>query len=296
MTNANITDLSNANSQYRNSVFCAFFNDPVRLLSLCNALLDTNYNDTNELIINTLETSMLSGQKNDISCKIGNNFLVLAEHQSSVNKNMPLRCLAYINRLFEGLIDDKNKIYREALIKFPAPRFFVLFDGDKDEPLKKVLRLSDAFDGDSSSLELIVTSFNINYGLEQPLLNKCTYLKEYSTLVGKVKLGIKAGLSLRDSIIQAVNFCIDNNIMKDFLLKNEKDVFGMLALQWNINDAKTAWQEEAKEIGIEMGEMKKAEDIACNLIRMGFAPDKIEEATNLPIERIEQLTSSIKKN
>ena len=109
MTNANITDLSNANSQYRNSIFCAFFNDPVRLLSLCNALLDTNYNDTNELIINTLETSMLSGQKNDISCKIGNNFLVLAEHQSSVNKNMPLRCLAYINRLFEGLIDDKTE-------------------------------------------------------------------------------------------------------------------------------------------------------------------------------------------
>ena len=59
---------------------------------------------------------MLSGQKNDISCKIGNNFLVLVEHQSSVNKNMPLRCLAYINRLFEDLIDDKNKIYRETLI------------------------------------------------------------------------------------------------------------------------------------------------------------------------------------
>ena len=48
--------------------------------------------------------------------------------------------------------------------------------------------------------------------------------------------------------------------------------------------------------GLEIGEMKKAEDIACNLIRMGFAPNKIEEATNLSIERIEQLTSSIKNN
>ena len=50
------------------------------------------------------------------------------------------------------------------------------------------------------------------------------------------------------------------------------------------------------EVGIQIGEMKKAEDIACNLIRMGFAPNKIEEATNLSIERIEQLTSSIKNN
>ena len=67
------------------------------------------------------------------------------------------------------------------------------------------MRLSETFGGNSSSLELIVTSFNINYGLNQPLLDKCRYLKDYSTLVGKVKQGIANGLSLRDSIIQAVN-------------------------------------------------------------------------------------------
>ena len=58
MTDSIITDYSNANMQYRNSVFCSYFNEPTRLLSLCNAILGTDYSDANKLEINTLETSM----------------------------------------------------------------------------------------------------------------------------------------------------------------------------------------------------------------------------------------------
>ena len=254
---------ANANKQYRNSVFCSFFNDPIRLLSLCNAILNTDYSEVSELEITTLETSMLSNQKNDLSCKIRDNFLILIEHQSSVNNNMPFRCLSYVTKLFDNLINDKNKLYRENLIKFPSPKFFVLYDGDKDEPLRKEMRLSKAFDDDDPALELVVTAFNINYGLEQPLLDKCPYLKEYSTLVGKVKQGLASGLSLRNAIIRAVSYCIDNDVMKQFLLDNEKEVLNMLALQWNINDAKAAWQEEARE----QGKVQKSEEIALKMLR-----------------------------
>ena len=252
-----IQNFLKANKQYRNSVFCSYFNDKVKLLSLCNAVLNTNYTDTNELEINTLETTMLSNQKNDISCKIDNNFLILIEHQSSVNKNMPFRCLSYITKLLDTLIDDRTKLYKEALIKFPKPKFYVLYDGNKDEPIKYEMRLSEAFDGDSSSLELIVTSFNINYGLSQPLLEKCQYLKEYSTLIGQVKQGLSNKLSLHEAIIQAVDYCINNNVMKEYLTQHEKEVFNMLALQWNIDDAKEAWQQEARNEGRLEGETKE---------------------------------------
>ena len=84
MSKKSIQELLKANKQYRNSVFCSYFNDKIKLLSLCNAVLNTNYTDPNELEINTLETTMLSNQKNDISCKIDNNFLVLIEHHSSL--------------------------------------------------------------------------------------------------------------------------------------------------------------------------------------------------------------------
>ena len=288
---------SKANKQYRNSVFCSFFNDPIKLLSLCNAILDTDYSDVSELEINTLETSMLSNQKNDISCKIRDNFLILIEHQSSVNNNMPFRCLSYVTTLFDDLIDGKNKLYRENLIKFPSPKFFVLYDGDKDEPLRKEMRLSEAFDDNDPALELVVTAFNINYGLDQPILQKCPYLREYSTLVGKVKQGLASGLSLRNAIIRAVNYCIDNGVMKEFLLANQKEVFNMLALQWNINDAKAAWQEEAREEGMQqgigIGEIQKSEEIALKMLSKGKSFEEIQEFTDLTIQRIQELSDNL---
>ena len=290
MTDSIITDYSNANMQYRNSVFCSYFNDPLRLLSLCNAILGTNYSDTDELEINTLETSMLSNQKNDISCKIGNNFLVLVEHQSSVNNNMPFRYLSYIAKLLDNLIDDRTKLYRKTLIRFPAPKFVVLYDGNDFELLSREMRLSEAFGGDSFSLELIVNSYNINYGLNQPLLDKCRYLKDYSTLVGKVKQGIENGLSLHNSIIQAVNFCVDHNIMKQFLLDNEREVFNMLALQWKLEDAQKAWFLDGKDEGIDIG----IEKVALNMLKKNKSFKDIQEATDLSIKRIQELANSIK--
>lgn len=277
--------MANSNAKYRDSVFRSFFNEPVRLLSLCNAVLNTNYADTSRLEINTLEGIFFDKQKNDISCSIDNHFLVLVEHQTSVNNNMPFRFLSYVTELLNKLIQDKRKLYRENLLRFPAPKFFVLYDGDRDEPIEKIMRLSDAFGGDSSSLELVVTAFNINYGLPQPLFKNCPYLSDYSTLVGKVKEGIRLGLSRRDAIRRAVNFCLDNNIMRDYLLKHSEEVFDMLALEWNLDDAKQAWFED----GLEQGEIFRAEKIAVKMLRKGKPIMEIQELTELPLQRIREL-------
>ena len=277
--------MANSNAKYRDSVFRSFFNEPVRLLSLCNAVLNTNYADTSRLEINTLEGIFFDKQKNDISCSIDNHFLVLVEHQTSVNNNMPFRFLSYVTELLNKLIQDKRKLYRENLLRFPAPKFFVLYDGDRDEPIEKIMRLSDAFGGDSSSLELVVTAFNINYGLPQPLFKNCPYLSDYSTLVGKVKEGIRLGLSRRDAIRRAVKFCLDNNIMRDYLLKHSEEVFDMLALECNLDDAKQAWFED----GLEQGEIFRAEKIAVKMLRKGKPIMEIQELTELPLQRIREL-------
>ena len=242
------------NKQYRNSVFCSYFNEPIRLLSLCNAVLGTQYTDTNKLKINTLEGIFFDDQKNDISCTLGNYFLVLIEHQTSVNNNMPFRCLSYVAELLNKLVEDKQKIYRKTLIKFPTPKFFVLYDGDEVEPLKKEMRLSDAFGGDDSSLELNVTAFNINRGLNQPLLQKCHYLDNYSILVDNVKRGITKGLTRREAIANAVKFCLANNIMSGYLEFHSEEVFNMLALQWDKDSAIKASFDD----GVETGENRLA--------------------------------------
>ena len=276
--------MANYNAQYRDSVFRSFFNDQTRLLSLCNAVLGTNYTNPDELNINTLEGIFFDKQKNDISCSIDNHFLVLIEHQTSVNNNMPFRCLSYVAELLNKLIKNKRKLYHKGLIKFPRPKFFVLYDGDKDEPLQRKMRLSDAFEGESDSLELVVTAFNINYGLPQPLLKHCHYLLDYSTLVGKVKEGIRLGLSSRDAIIRAVKFCLDKGIMGEYLVEHAEEVFNMLALEWNMDDALQARFDEGRDEGIE--------EVAVNMIRDGEPLDKILKFTKLSLERIKELEKS----
>ena len=158
------------NKRYRDTVFRSYFNDADRLLTLCNALLNTDYRDAAAIQINTLEGAFFDRQKNDLSCKIGDNFLVLIEHQSSINENMPFRCLSYVAELMNNLVVNKRKLYHKALIMFPAPRFYVFYDGDELQPIKRQMRLSEAFSGDDTALELVVTALNINHGLRQPLL------------------------------------------------------------------------------------------------------------------------------
>lgn len=260
------------NKQYRNSVFCSYFNEPKRLLSLCNAVLGTKYTDASTLTINTLEGMFFDDQKNDISCTIENNFLVLIEHQSTVNNNMPFRCLSYVAELLNKLVEDKQKIYRKSLIKFPAPRFFVFYDGNANEPLTRTMKLSDAFNGDNTALELIVTVYNINHGFNQPLLQKCSYLENYSILVGKVKEGIKAGLNRRAAIANAVKFCLANGIMQGYLEFHSEEVFNMLALQWDKDSALQASFDD----GVETGEKRLAK-LIDTLIKNG-KHDEIQNA------------------
>ena len=145
------------------------------------------------------------------------------------------------------------------------------------------MRLSDAFDGDSDSLELIVTDFNINCGLPQPLLKNCHYLNDYSILVGKFKEGIRLGLQRRNAISHAVKFCIEHGIMGNCLVEHVEEFFNMLALEWNMDDAlQTRFNE-----GIE--------SVALNMIRSGMIVDKIKELTQLSSERIQELARSLTK-
>lgn len=286
------------NKQFRNSVFCSYFNEPIRLLSLCNAVLGTDYRDTSKLRINTLEGIFFDNQKNDISCTLGDNFLVLIEHQTSVNNNMPFRCLSYVAELLNKLVTDKQRIYRRTLIKFPTPRFFVLYDGNSAEPLEKIMKLSDAFDGYDKSLELIVTAYNINHGLKQPLLTKCKYLNDYSILVGKVKAGVAQGLTRREAISYAVQFCISNGIMKGYLECHSEEVFNMLALQWDKDSAIKASFDDGFDNGFASGLLagrnNGIEAVAINMIRRGKSFEDIQADTQLSLKRIEELANSDK--
>ncbi|MGP1438185.1 MAG: hypothetical protein ACTTKH_03840, partial [Treponema sp.] len=111
------------------------------------------------------------------------------EHQSTINENMPLRCLLYVARLYEKIVKAEYRYLRQ-LIKIPSPKFYVLYNGKEPYPPHCTLHLSDAFieQNEKKVLELDVEVININQGQNTQFLNSCKIINEYSLFVYYVKL------------------------------------------------------------------------------------------------------------
>ncbi len=202
------------------------------ILQLYNALNGTDYQNVKDLQINTLEEVVYMGYKNDLSFLIGNT-LNLYEHQSTVNPNMSIRGLIYLSALYEGYIaEQESDIYGSKLIKLPFPRYIVFYNGEKEMPERQELHLSDAYiktagietDHIEPCLELTVTVLNINVGHNKEILEKCRKLKEYTLFVEKVRNNLNSRMDASEALEQAITYCIENDILKDILLKNRAEV------------------------------------------------------------------------
>ncbi|WP_024470698.1 Rpn family recombination-promoting nuclease/putative transposase, partial [Treponema pedis] len=103
-----------------------------------------------------LDNVMYMSIVNDVSCLVDNKIIVLAEHQSTINENMPLRCLEYIARLYEKVQATTDR-YLRKLSPIPAPEFYVFYNGLEEYPEKTILKLSDAFAEKQNAPQLELT-------------------------------------------------------------------------------------------------------------------------------------------
>ena len=249
---------------YKDSLFRNIFKDKKRLCSLYNALSGENISPK-DITINTLRGTFYNDVKNDISFDIGNHTVVLMEHQGSWNPNMPLRMLWYIGKLYRRHI-DVDMAYRSKVVKIPAPKFYVLYNGSKDEPEHRIMRLSEAFEGESHSLELVADSYNINLAKGKKLLDSCYELRCYSVFVAKVQEYSAAKQELSQAIKSAIRYCRDNELMKEYFKEHEREVLDMVTFKWDDKRAREIAKEEGMEEGIEKGMLKTL----CSLVKDGI--------------------------
>lgn len=217
---------------YKDRLFRFVFQNKEDLLELYNALNHSEYKNPQELIVNTLEDVIYMGMKNDISFLIGGT-LNLYEYQSTRNPNMPLRGLFYFARIYENYAGSNRKdIYSSTLQRLPFPRYLIFYNGVIEEPDRKELSLSSAFEGgcedEKPCLECIATFVNINYGHNRELMENCRKLKEYSLFVNKVRENLNAGTSKEQAVSQAVDECIELGILREILMKNRNEVMDMV--------------------------------------------------------------------
>ena len=205
---------------HKDTLFRMIFSTRENLLSLYNAVNHSHYTDASELEIVTLKNAVYMNMKNDQAFLLDMQ-LNLYEHQSTWNPNMPLRDLFYVAKEYEQLI-RKETLYSSWLVKLPVPRFLVFCNGRMpDQAEKIVLKLSDSFEKRTGEpeLELKVTVLNINAGCNETLMNACRLLKEYSLYVARVR-SYASQMDMNTAVNRAVEECISEGILEDFLLKS----------------------------------------------------------------------------
>ena len=272
------------NRRFKDTIFRRIFSEKKYLLELYNALNGSDYDDPDQLIINTLEDAIYINVKNDLSF-IFNSYLTLYEHQSSVNPNIPLRDLDYVNRLIRGLTAEKS-LYGSKAVKIPTPRFVVFYNGSDPLPDTFEYKLSDLYEvaEESPALELRVLVININIGHNQKLMETCRTLNDYAVFTQKVRDAIMNCVDeeeREEAVARVIDECIKEGILADFLRKHREEVIGMSLFEYDEEKHFKALREEGWEDGYAEGEKDGLRKGLEEGIEKGIEKGRFDELADL---------------
>ena len=282
------------NRRYKDSVFADLFgedkNAKKNFLALYNTLYAANYHSTSILKNIRLKQTMYMSFANDVSYLVDNKIIVLAEHQSTVNPNMPLRCLEYVTRLYEHIQNPRDR-YSRTLKKIPIPAFYVFYKGVEKFPAKQILKLSDSFimQSETVNLELVVKLININYDKDSEILKSCEPLGQYSLFVDAVRRHI--AVDKDHGFENAIKECIKNDILREYLQRKSREVINMLIAEYDYATDIAVQREEAGRIafvnGIEQG---KSLGLAEGSHQKALETARLMKQANCEITFIEKMT------
>ena len=226
-------EVTTGSMKYKDTLFRIIFGaeeNKEYLLSLYNAVNNSNYTNVEDLEVRTIQDAIFVSRKNDVVF-LFDCYMNLFEHQSTINKNMPLRGFIYMANLYDSWVrTSKANVYGSSLVKIPTPRYLV-FCNDKDFTKdKEILRLSDAFEVpvQENTYEWIAEVYNINVGRNKELMDKCKALKEYSEFVGLVRQFVTAGYKTKEALIEAVDIASQRNYLDGYFSRLKEEVFSML--------------------------------------------------------------------
>ena len=296
--------MTTANRKYKDSVFVDLFSEDEKakenFLSLYNALHGTNLQLSCPVENIKLDNVMYMNIVNDVSCLVDNKIIVLAEHQSTINENMPLRFLQYIARLYEKLQAPADR-YLRKLSKIPTPEFYVFYNGREDYPEMITLKLSDAFitKPEQMPLDLEVKVYNINKSKGAEVLSRCKTLDEYSLFIEEVRL--QTQLDPENGFTNAVKICIEKGILKEYLQRKSREVINMLIAEYDYDTDIAVQREEAGKIafakgisqglsqGLSQGSRQKALETARLMKQANCEIPFIEKMTGLSKAEVEAI-------
>ena len=278
------------NNELRSDVFSLLMEEKAYALEVYNALNGSEYKDPEMVEIVKLETGISLTIRNDASF-ILDMYLSLYEHQSSYNPNMPLRMLIYVTEIFKGYVKAMEyDLYGRRRIDLPTPKFVVFYNGIENRPPMEVMKLSDLFHQkeESPELELECTVYNINPGNNSDFMGRCSILSQYTAFIEKVR---KYRLNNVESPIkQAIEDCIKQNILRDFLSRKGDAVLRIMTIDMTWEAREKLIRRDEREEGREEERLNTEREKE----RADAAEDKVNELSNRIKELEKQLAAQSK--
>ena len=163
------------------------------------------------------------------------------------------------------------------------------------------MRLSDAFEKktDNPELELVCKVYNINFGKNQELLEKCNVLKQYMTFVDYVRyyLSQQDGDNdddLKKAINLAIDKCIEEGVLVEFLRENRSEVVKVTQMDYTFDRQIMMEREAGREEGRAEGSAAAQCDAIRNIMKsLKLSADEAMDILNIPEADRDKLSSKL---
>jgi len=180
---------------------------------------------------------------------------------------MPLRGFLYLADLYKKYIRNAD-LSVSRRIKIPTPHYIVFYNGLEREEEEFVQKLSDSFeDGKEGCMELTVRIININYGHSKELMDRCRSLADYAYFVAEIRKRLEY-MSFQEAVVQAVDICIEKNVLREFLLEQKAEVIAMSIYEYNEEYVRKVLMEDGEERGYTRGRAEGRAEIVKTVRRM----------------------------
>ena len=154
-------------------------------------------------------------------------------------------------------------------------------------------------------MELKTIILNINKGHNEQLMKTCQILREYTELVSRIRYYQK-DMAIEDVVTCAIDECISEGILSDFLRKNRRESIQVSVLECDVDKVMEYLKQEAKEdghaeglaAGLAEGRIKgriesQLSSIQAVMKSLNMTPTHAMEILNIPEEERENLLEQL---
>lgn len=268
----------------KDSVFTNLFQEPEYVVQLYKALHPDEDVTEDMIEIVTLKNILVDGIYNDLGFTIGKRLVVLVEAQSTWTVNIIIRGLMYLVQTYQDYISNEElNVYSSKKIELPRPELYVIYSGNKKIDNEYITLSEEFFDGEQSALDVRVRV--LSDGKQGDIINQyVTFTRVYNEQIQK------HGRTM-DAIRETIRICKDENILREYLSKHEREVQDIMFALFDDEQILDAYTRDVQKQSRADGKWEKTREIAFKLFKKNRSDEDIIDTLGISPAELQKLKS-----